>query len=237
MTHIYLSLPRLDLTEKIFVGLSLSLFLWTLYLVLFSVRAGLSKVPGPWHARYVNVWMAYKAWRYSSAEGRYTFYKELQTRYGDVVRTGPKTVVVLDPAAVPAIYGVRARLNKGPAYNAFRLGGENRSLLTISDETTHAKYKRLVSNAYSMSSMKAYEPYVDEMVGKFVGVLDRFATTGERINLSRWCHYCWSNCPITTAQPSRANECMLTCSIRLLRCRLQNHAGKGARVPRWKRRT
>ncbi|KIV89667.1 hypothetical protein PV10_07052 [Exophiala mesophila] len=181
MADIYQLLPRLDLRQKTLVGLSVLLSIWTIYLVLFSVRAGLSKIPGPWHARYMNVWMAYKAWRYASAENRYAFYKDLQTRYGDVVRTGPQTVVVLDPAAVPAIYGVCARLNKGPAYNAFRLGGENRSLLTISDETTHAKYKRLVSNAFSMSSMKAYEPHVDEMVGKFVGVLDKFATTEECI--------------------------------------------------------
>ena len=35
------------------------------------------------------------------------------------------------------------------------------TLVSIGDEATHSKYRKLVSNAYSMTSLKAYEPYVE----------------------------------------------------------------------------
>lgn len=176
---------------------------------------------------------AYEAWKYRSAEERYAFYKDPQARYGDVIRVGPNTVVALDPAAVPAIYGVRARLDKGPAYIPFRQSRENRSLLTIPDEATHSKYRRLVSNAYSMSSMKGYEPYVDEILDRYVEVLDMYAKTKERMNLSRWCHYCgFRNRSILVIREITDVRFRLTIMLRLLRCRLQSHVWQSTGLSR-----
>jgi cytochrome P450 len=64
------------------------------------------------------------------------------------------------------------------------------SLLSIPDEKTHSQYRKLVSNAYSMTSLKGYEPYVDDMVNRFVEVCDEHAFTHKPMNLSLWCHYC-----------------------------------------------
>ena len=77
------------------------------------------------------------------------------------------------------------------------------SLLSIPDETTHSKYRKLVSNAYSLSSIKAYEPYVDEMTDKLVRVCDEHVRTGSPMNLSLWCHYC-EFVPITSLLVLRA---------------------------------
>jgi cytochrome P450 len=103
---------------------------------------------------------------------------------------------------------------KGPGYRAFLQGGKyhrvasfqfwphnthpglsllgvNASgLVAIMDEYTHGRYRRPVAHAYSLSSLKGYEPYIDEMIQKLVDVLDEAAISGRTINMSDWLHYC-----------------------------------------------
>ena len=92
-----------------------SLFLLAVVILLLLInswRAGLSHVPGPFLARYTDAWTLYSAWRTLRRGDKVEYYNQLQARYGDVIRIGPKSVLVLDPAAVPVIYGVRAKLDK-----------------------------------------------------------------------------------------------------------------------------
>ena len=88
------------------------LLIFLLYLLINSRCANLSHIPGPLLARYTDLWNFFQAWKIVRWGGKVEFYQELQAQYGDVVRVGPRSVVVLDPAAVPIIYGVRARLDK-----------------------------------------------------------------------------------------------------------------------------
>lgn len=64
------------------------------------------------------------------------------------------------------------------------------ALLVIRDEQRHAKYRRPVQHAYSLSSLKGYEPYVDDVIGTLVDVIDRHEKTGEPINISSWLYFC-----------------------------------------------
>lgn len=83
------------------------------FLIVSSRRAGLSNIPGPFLARYTDTWALYYAWKIAHyGLDKVSYYRQLQAHYGIVIRTGPRSVVVLDPAAVPLIYGVRAKLNK-----------------------------------------------------------------------------------------------------------------------------
>lgn len=81
-------------------------------IVFNSKRAGLSHIPGPFIARYTNLWAVYIAWRTNIDGNRASFNRSLQAHYGDVIRFGPRSISVMDPAAVPLIYGVRSRLDK-----------------------------------------------------------------------------------------------------------------------------
>ena len=83
-------------------------------------------------------------------------------------------------------------IHQSDAYVPFRQAGVTTSLLSMQDEKLHSQYRKWVSNAYSMSSLKGYEPYDDEMVSRFVEVCDRYARTQEPMNISLWCHYCKS---------------------------------------------
>ena len=81
------------------------------YVVVFNnLKAGLSEIPGPFLARHTDAWRLYIAWRYAGHEKE--VYGSLKEQYGDVIRIGPRAVTVLDPRAVPIIYGVKSRLAK-----------------------------------------------------------------------------------------------------------------------------
>ena len=83
------------------------------FLIVNSRRAGLSSIPGPFLARYTDAWALCSAWKIARyGLDKVSYYRNLQAHYGSVIRTGPRSVVVLDAAAVPLIYGVRAKLNK-----------------------------------------------------------------------------------------------------------------------------
>jgi hypothetical protein len=97
---------------KVFILTAVTLTTTFLYLEFNSRKAGLSHIPGPFLARYTQAWSLYAAWHTNRHDNRVTFQRQLQAQYGDIVRTGPCSVTVLDPAAVPVIYGVRSRLNK-----------------------------------------------------------------------------------------------------------------------------
>ncbi|KAJ5135232.1 uncharacterized protein N7515_004510 [Penicillium bovifimosum] len=154
-----------------------------------SRKSGLSHIPGPFLARYTDAWNLWLAWSTLHNGTGPSSYRKLQAKYGSVIRTGPNSVTVLDPSAVPTIYGVRSHLAKSPSYIPFRQPNVTTSLLSIPEEHVHAKYRKLVSNAYSMSSIKGYEPYVDQTVARFVEVCREHAERKEPINFSVWCHY------------------------------------------------
>ncbi|EXJ82920.1 hypothetical protein A1O3_06736 [Capronia epimyces CBS 606.96] len=50
-------------------------------------------------------------------------------------------------------------------------------------------YKRPIASTYSLSSLKGYEPYIDGMIEKFMGILDQHDASNEPINMSNWLHY------------------------------------------------
>ena len=82
------------------------------YLVIDSHLQGLGHIPGPFLARYTDAWNAYTAYKNLSSVNKADHWRRLQAQYGDVIRVGPKMVIVLDAKAVPIIYGVKNRLNK-----------------------------------------------------------------------------------------------------------------------------
>jgi cytochrome P450 len=64
------------------------------------------------------------------------------------------------------------------------------SVLVILDEETHAKYRRPVQHAYSLTSLKGYEPYVDDIIRTLVDVIETHVESGEAVNISSWLYFC-----------------------------------------------
>ena len=62
-----------------------------------------SAIPGPFLARFSNLWRLYHTWRGDSEQTLYN----LHCKYGDAVRIGPQVVSISNPEAIEKIYGLK----------------------------------------------------------------------------------------------------------------------------------
>ena len=74
-----------------------------------------------------------------------------------------------------------------------------------SNEQKHAAYRRPIQGAYSLSSLRTYEPAVDEMIDKLNDILNNSVKGGKPLNISSWCHYC--TCSSLTVSVCYTEDC------------------------------
>lgn len=80
-----------------------------------------------------------------------------------------------------AYYPVQAGISKGHAVL---------NLFSTRDEEFHAKLRRCVNHAFSMSTLLSYEPLVNSSTAFFLDqTAKRFAHTGEKIDFAHWLQY------------------------------------------------
>lgn len=152
-------------------------------------QKGLNKYPGHPLAAYTD------CWRFFDALTRRTeqTHLRLHRQYGDIVRLGPNVLSFADPRAIKTIYGLNKGMIKSSFYivqQAVAKGQRLQSLFSSTDEGYHAKYRRCVNSAFSMSSLVNYEPLVDSTMNAFIEqTRQRYSNTGERCNFSRWLQF------------------------------------------------
>lgn len=61
-----------------------------------------------------------------------------------------------------------------------------RTLFNLQNETEHAQLKRAVATAYSLNNLKVMEPLVDEISDLFLNITEKFAQTGQPMDLGEW---------------------------------------------------
>jgi hypothetical protein len=71
---------------------------WIIGTLRLAYRTDLSPLPGPKWARFTGQAPA--------------VYLQLHEQYGPIVRTGPNTVSIADPATIPTIYGISSHFLK-----------------------------------------------------------------------------------------------------------------------------
>ncbi|KAK4507294.1 hypothetical protein PRZ48_001029 [Zasmidium cellare] len=159
------------------------------YLLRNKYYHGLNKYPGHPLAAYTD-W-----WRYFDVLGRRAEHTHIQLhrQHGDVVRLGPNVLSFADPRSIKTIYGLNKGMQKSDFYivqQATTKGERLESLFSTKDENFHAKYRRCVNNAFSMSSLVNYEPLVDSTMDAFIEqTRRRYCDTGARCNFSRWLQF------------------------------------------------
>ena len=87
------------------IGLALS---WLITSLRLARRSDLVSLPGPGWARYTALYRVYRLWSGQAA----AVYLELHRKYGAIVRTGPNTVSIADPVAIPTLYGINSNFLK-----------------------------------------------------------------------------------------------------------------------------
>lgn len=146
----------------------------------------LNSIPGPFLAGFSDLWRFVDA---ISANPHDTHIKLHRQTGSSLIRIGPRTVSVSDPALIPKIYGLNSGFTKTKFYTLHMLsynGQFTPSLFTTLDESYHAKYKRPIANAYSMSTMVDFEPLIDSTSALFMSRLDEFVESKGILNFGQW---------------------------------------------------
>ncbi|RAK98280.1 cytochrome P450 [Aspergillus ibericus CBS 121593] len=149
---------------------------------------GVVRIPGPFLAKISNVWRFVDV-----ARGRpEVTLDRLHREYGEYVRLGPQVVSVANVDAAKVIYGINKGYQKTGFYRVqqqLAKGKPTQTLFTTTDEDFHAKIKRPVSAAYSMSTVAEFEPFVDSTTRTLFGRLDEFAEKNEAFDIAIWLQY------------------------------------------------
>jgi hypothetical protein len=159
------------------------------YLIRNYTYSGLQKYPAPGLAAYTNWYRYFENLQRRSQERHIDWHR----KYGDVIRLGPNVLSFADPRAIKIIYGLNKGMTKSdfyPVQQAVAKGQRLESLFSTKNEAYHAKYRRCVNNAFSMSSLVSYEPLVDSTTDAFVEQTKRrYCDTGKTCNFSKWLQF------------------------------------------------
>jgi cytochrome P450 len=113
-------------------------------------------------------------------------------RYGTLVRIGPNHVSLSNGALIPRIYGTQTPFWKSDFYSLFDVRDSSTGVVTptvfsVRDEHYHRALKRPVASAYSTSTMRDFEPLVDECVRIFEDKME--AKEGRIVDFGEWLHW------------------------------------------------
>ena len=121
-------------------------------------------------AKITDWYNVYHAWK----GDRHLELWRIHQTYGDVVRLGPNSVSINTATALKDIYGFKANVKKSNFYSVFPATKAAFSTHTAIDKAVHARKRRVLSQAFSDSAMRAME----------VHILD---------NIESWCRYLGNN--------------------------------------------
>ncbi|THU80148.1 cytochrome P450 [Dendrothele bispora CBS 962.96] len=165
--------------------LSLSAIFITVYLL--CNRGPFSKIPGPFVAKFTNLWEVYHA----RLGQRYMAVHKAHQRYGPIIRLAPNHISIADFAAIPILHGSGLQsLDKSPYYKAF-ISGEKASIFSTVDRKEHALKRRFYTGTFAPKTVKLYAPSVLHVLEKLSEKLDKqvIESKGQPVNLMIYLNY------------------------------------------------
>lgn len=109
---------------------------------------------------------------------------------GPIVRLAPNRYSISDPAAIRTIYGPGSKFYKSDYYVPFGAPAvDHKDVFSETNNAKHAAERRKTSSMYAMSSLVSYEPFVDEVNGRFIAALADHAAAGRTFDLFTWLQF------------------------------------------------
>ncbi|KAG8165816.1 hypothetical protein KVR01_004368 [Diaporthe batatas] len=171
-----------------------SIFGFLVWCLLSNLVSPLRKHPGPWLARYTNLWRFFLALR---SDYRIQI-KKLHEKHGPVLRIGPSLLDLDIPELGKVIYSTGGNWRKTEFYqnNSAVVNGKIvYHLFSTTDQEEHARMKRPIVKYYSQGSVLALEPLMDTVISDFCDHLEsRFMDSkqGKECDLGQWiAFYSW----------------------------------------------
>ncbi|KAI1871211.1 uncharacterized protein JN550_004656 [Neoarthrinium moseri] len=174
---------------NLFVGLAVLLSIS----VISETVSPLRRYQGPFFAKWTNIWRLYLV-----RTGSYHVeVKKLHDKYGPVVRIGPNLLDLDLPELIKTLYNTDGKWRKTEFYHnnsAIINGKTTYHLFSETDQVEHARIKRPIVKYYSQSSVGAFEPLMDKVIGDFCKHLETRFMDGEQkhFDLGQWiAFYSW----------------------------------------------
>ncbi|KAJ0331909.1 hypothetical protein COL922a_011751 [Colletotrichum nupharicola] len=153
-----------------------------LYSLVRWIRSPFRSVPGPSLARFTDFWYFHRL-----KQGDFEkVNQKMHEQYGPSVRYGPNRHSINDTEALKTIYGHGTEFQKSVWYISFQPNEDPWNLFSERSVKRHARNRRFYTNAYSMTSLISYEPYVDECGALFEQRLSEFSKAGATIDIGHW---------------------------------------------------
>lgn len=172
------------------------------------------RAPGPFLARYSNIWLAKKMAEGSFEKTNIALHRKhgkitlanclvgadsqilvvrqrLILASGKIVRVGPSSYSISDRDALRTIYGHGTQFPKSEWYDSwgFQDTHSESNVFAIRNMKTHSNARRLYAGLYAMSSLVGYEPYVNNCIEILCNKLRETEKSGSRLDLSKWFQY------------------------------------------------
>ncbi|CAG7950810.1 unnamed protein product [Penicillium olsonii] len=155
--------------------------LYLLSRVVQPLLSPLKSIPGPFWARFSNLWYFNRLWN-----GQFEHENiALHQKHGPIVRLGPSHYSISDAESVKKIYGPGSKFAKSAWYDSWKHPAQW-TVFSDRDIKRHSETRKRFTSLYSMTSLVHYEPFVDHCADLFVERLNDFAENGEILDLGYW---------------------------------------------------
>ncbi|KAI0302392.1 cytochrome P450 monooxygenase pc-bph [Multifurca ochricompacta] len=135
---------------------------------------GLRSFPGPFLARFSDLWLG----RVAQQGHRSEIVHALHEKYGTFVRIAPNHLSISDPAALQIIYAHGNGSLKANFYDAFV--SIARGLFNTRSRAEHSRKRKIIAHIFSQKSVLEFEPYVKTYVQSFMEQWDRLCVAGAK---------------------------------------------------------
>ncbi|OCH93014.1 cytochrome P450 monooxygenase pc-bph [Obba rivulosa] len=128
---------------------------------------GLRSYPGPFLAKFTDLWLAYKVWEGNRSPDIHALHK----KYGPFMRIGPNHISMVSPGAISTIYSHTEPLQKSAFYDGLATFSVP-DIFTTRDRATHTRKRRMVAHLFAPKTVRLFEGAVQRYVGQLASQWD-----------------------------------------------------------------
>ncbi|KAI0114408.1 cytochrome P450 [Nemania sp. FL0031] len=166
-------------SNHLYTWLSLGLVATLLFFSSTS-KDPLSKVPGPWYARWTDLVAKY----YWVTARKPAYIHDLHLKYGPIVRVAPREVYISNSEAIQRVFKIKNEFPKSKWYLEFIPFVQ--SVFNTPDIALHRRFRRLLSSPLSESGLKVFLPQINHKVDLTIQRMGEECKTRGATDIYKW---------------------------------------------------
>lgn len=160
----------------------------TAYAAIAALFSPTRHIPGPFLARFTRLWYFRSVWNGTAERDHIELHRKYAKPgqyYAAVVRVGPNMYSIIE--ADKQVYGIGSKMKKSSWYEGWKHPSPDRwTMFPDQNIQRHNETRRKFQALYSLSSLKSYEPYVDDCITIFKQRLMELSASGQYVNMGHW---------------------------------------------------